>query len=371
MRTTGQLIIVALLVALGYFGWENRESIPFLSDKAETAGVKKRTARAVPVIATKVQMLDLKQTVTAVGTLQANRSVDITAKVTAKVEKLAFEDGQAVNAADELVSLDDTEARAEVAESVAELANSRKLYERSRKLLKSGNTPKARVDLLLSEMQVAEAKVQADRARLNDYVIRAPFSGVVGFRDISIGALVRPGELITTLDDITQLKLDFDLPEKHLAQVVQGQSFITQSVAYEDKVFEGNVSSISTRVDPVTRVVRVRGLINNDNRILKPGMFLSVSLQTGMQENAIMIPEHAVTVSAAGHFAFVVENDLAQRKALTVGQRKQGWVQVLSGIDRDAFVIIEGLQKIRDGGPVKMTVEDNMQAADKGGEATQ
>ncbi len=371
MKTFGQLIIVALLLVGGYFGWENRESIPFLSDKSENTGAKKRPARAVPVIASKVQVLDLKQTVTAVGTLQANRSVDITAKVTAKVEKLGFEDGQAVNEADVLVSLDDTEARAELAESVAELENSRKLYERSQKLLKSGNTPKARVDLLLSEMQVAEAKVQADRARLNDYIVRAPFTGVVGFRDISIGALVRPGEIITTLDDVTRLKLDFDLPERHLANIDPGQSFSTQSVAYADQLFEGKVSSISTRVDPVTRVVRVRGYIDNESRILKPGMFLSVSLQTGMQKNAIMIPEHAVTVSAAGHFAFAVENDIAVRKAITVGQRKKGWVQVLSGIDADALVIVEGLQKIRDGGPVKVTIEDNSQAIDISAEATQ
>lgn len=357
MKTIGQLIVIAILGALGYLGWENRSMLPFVTADAENAAPQKRNARAVPVIGTQIRMQDLKQIVTAVGTLQANRSIDVTAKVTAKVDKLTYKDGQQVQKGDALVYLDATEAQAGLAESLAEYSNSQKLFERSKKLLRTGNAPKARVDLLLSEMQVAQAKVQADRARLNDYIIRAPFSGVVGFRDVNVGALVRPADIITTLDDVTSLKLDFDLPEIYLANVRSGQVFRTKSVAYADKVFEGKVSSISTRVDPITRVVQIRGRLDNTLGVLKPGMFLSVALQTGMQKNALMIPEHAVTVSAAGHFVFVVENDIAMRTQITVGQREKGWVQVLSGLSNEVIVIIEGLQKVRDGGKVKLTLE--------------
>ena len=285
---------------------------------------------------------------------------------------MTYDDGQQVQQGDALVYLDATEAQAGLAESLAEYSNSKKLYERSEKLLRTGNTPKARVDLLLSEMQVAQAKVQADRARLNDYVIRAPFAGVVGFRDVNVGALVRPADIITTLDDVTSLKLDFDLPEIHLASIRSGQTFLTKSVAYADKVFEGKVSSISTRVDPVTRVIQIRGQLDNALGILKPGMFLSVSLQTGLQKGAIMIPEHAVTVSAAGHFVFAVEEETAVRKQITVGQREKGWVQVLSGLNKDAIVIVEGLQKVRDGGKVKLTLEgDDAQASTNSKQVTQ
>ncbi|WP_025899268.1 efflux RND transporter periplasmic adaptor subunit [Sneathiella glossodoripedis] len=345
MKIISQLVIISIIGAAGYWGWENRESLPFFSQEAEQSQTQKRPARSVPVIATKARLIDLKQTVTAVGTLQANKSIDVTAKVTAKIKELSFEDGQQVKQGAALVRLDDTEARAELAESQAELDNSRKLYERALKLLKSGNTPKARVDLLLSEMQVAEAKVQADRARLDDYIIRAPFAGVVGFRDVSVGALVRPTDVITTLDDITTLKLDFDLPEKNLAEVTVGQMFQASSVAFKDAIFQGTVSSISTRVDPVTRVVRVRGLIENDKRLLKPGMFLSVSLQTGMQRNAVMIPEHAITVSAAGHFAFTVENDLAVRKPVTVGQRQKGGCKSSVGSSQMQSSLSKGCRK--------------------------
>ena len=333
MKTIGQLIAILILGALGYFGWENREMLPFFGSDVESNSPQKRTARAVPVIGMQILLKDLKQIVTAVGTLQANRSIDVTVKVTAKVEKLTYDDGQQVQQGDALVYLDATEAQAGLAESQAEYSNSKKLYERSEKLLRTGNTPKARVDLLLSEMQVAQAKVQADRARLNDYVIRAPFAGVVGFRDVNVGALVRPADIITTLDDVTSLKLNFDLPEIHLASIRSGQTFLTKSVAYADKVFEGKVSSISTRVDPVTRVIQIRGQLDNALGILKPGMFLSVSLQTGLQKGAIM---------------------------------------VLSGLNKDAIVIVEGLQKVRDGGKVKLTLEgDDAQASTNSKQVTQ
>ncbi len=377
MKTISQIVLLALFLGGGYAGWQYRESLPvigsFFEQPANQAnGKKRRGSRSTGVIVGELRQQDLPRIVTAVGTLQALQSVDVTAKVTAKVQEILFEEGAFVQKGTPLLQLDATEPKAQLAESQAELVNSRKLHERARKLLRSGNTPKAQVDLLLSEMQIAEAKVAAGKARLNDYTIRAPFTGTLGFRDVSSGALVRPGDIVTTLDDTSRLKLDFDLPESYLANIRAGQSFATRSVAYPERLFEGNVRTISTRIDPVTRAVQIRGEIPNEDNLLKPGMFLSVQLQIGLVRDALLVPEQAIIVSAAGHFVFVVEEGKAYRKQISVGERIRGWAQVVSGLKTGAVVVTEGLQKVRDGRAVKIVERQKADtAADAGKVPTQ
>jgi membrane fusion protein, multidrug efflux system len=363
MKLHSQIIILAILGAIGYGGWTYRDNIPFLGQQEETENARRSGGRPVPVIAAKAIRRDLPNSVAAVGTLEANQSVNLTTRVTAKIKKLSFLDGATVTAGTELVRLDDTEPRAELAESQAELDNSRKLYQRALKLYKSGNVPKARVDLLLSELQVVQARISADRARLADYVINAPFTGILGFREMSAGALVRPGDLITTLDDVQTLKLDFGLPEALLANIKVGQPFTTTSVAFTDQVFEGRVVTIAARVDPVTRIVKVRGEVPNSEKLLKPGMFLSVSLQTGMQKAALLIPEQAVFVSPAGSFVFAVQDEKAKRQQVKLGARRKGWVQVISGLEEGTVVVTEGVQKVRDGQKLKVTLEETVFSA--------
>lgn len=373
MKIISQTLLLVLLLTGGYFGWQYKDHLPFLgaSEEKAASGKRRRGGRAPLVITASVQLQDLRQTVTAVGTLQAKDSIDVTAKVTAKILKIHFSEGAVAQKGETLVTLDSTEPRAQLAESRAELINSRKLYERTLKLYKSGNSPKARVDLLLSEMQIAEAKVAAGNARLNDFVIKAPFSGRLGFKDASVGALVRPGDRITTLDNIAQLQLDFDLPESHLANVKNDQSFQAVSVAYPEKQFNGAVQTISTRIDPVTRSVRIRGLLQNPDDLLKPGMFLSVQLQTGFVKNAIMVPEEAIVISAAGHFVYVVEGDVSFRREVKIGERTRGWAQITEGVTKDDIVVTEGLQKVRDGQKIKQKSDTSPTAKNRTKEQAQ
>lgn len=361
MKITTQFALLAGIVAVGFLGWTYKEQIPFIGGETVDQGTSKQGgARAVAVVASPVVKSDLVSIVTAVGTLEANQSVELTTKVAGVIEEMAFEEGAIAKSGEMLVKLDDTEARAAVAESRAELDNNRKLYERTLKLYKSGNAPKARVDLELSEMKVAEAKVSADRARLADYVIGAPFDGVLGFREVSVGSLVRPGDLITTVDDVRTLKLDFGLPEAYLASIKPGQTFFAKSVAYDGRAFKGQVATIGSRVDPVTRIVRVRGEIQNEDGALRPGMYLSVSLETGVDVGSLLVPEHAVLVSPKGSSVFVVSEDKARQVDVVLGQRRKGWVQIVSGVDEGDVVVIEGLQKIRDGSQLKPTLEERL-----------
>jgi len=359
MKIIAQFALLAAIGAAGFLGWTYKDQLPYFgNDVVAQDGGRKGGGRATAVITSPVVKSDLVSIVTAVGTLEANQSVELTTKVAGVIEDITFEEGTLTQKGDLLVKLDDTETRAALAESLAELENNRKLYERTLKLYQSRNAPKARVDLEFSEMKVAEAKVSADRARLADYVIKAPFDGVLGFREVSVGSLVRPGDLITTVDDVQTLKLDFGLPEAYLASIKPGQAFFAKSVAYEGRAFKGQVTTIASRVDPVTRIVRVRGRIPNKDGALRPGMYLSVSLQTGVDVGGLLVPEHAVLVSPKGSSVFLVEDNVVRQIDVTLGQRRKGWVQVTNGVSEGDIVVIEGLQKIRDGSKVKPTLEE-------------
>ncbi len=362
MNKTVQIVVIAVFVVVGYGVWHYKGSIPFLGNENVASASKPRERPPQGVVAAGIEVKSLPRVITAVGTARANESVDITSKVTAKIQSVNFTEGQSVKAGSLLIQLDDTELRANLAESEAERDNSQKLYDRALKLYATKNTPKAQVDLLLSELQAGEAKILADKARINDHKIRAPFSGKLGLREVSVGSLIRPGDMITTLDDTSVIKIDFDLPESFLAEVSPNQAFSAYSVAYPDLVFEGTVETIATRIDPVTRAVRIRGIVPNEEGLLKPGMFLRINLQVTVDENVSMIPEEALVTTATGHYVFSIEGDTANRTPVEIGRRTKGLVEIVKGLNEDDIVVIEGLQKIRSGADVAVTMAPSAMA---------
>lgn len=207
---------------------------------------------------------------------------------------------------------------------------------------------------LEARMLTSKAAVDAAQARVNDTVIRAPFSGRMGLRAVSVGSLVTPGQVIATLDDISVIKLDFTVPESYLATVKEGQQVQASSTAYLNQVFRGRVASIATRVDPVSRSVLVRALIDNQSNQLKPGMFMSVHL-TRAQGDALLIPEQALLPESDRQYVYVVNNDVASKTVVTIGRRKPGHVEVRSGLKVGDVVVIEGGEKLTDGAAVKVT----------------
>lgn len=355
MGKTAQLIIVLVIAVLGYGAWQYQDRLPFLGASTDAPAAKTRPQRPQSVIVSAVVNRPLPRNITAVGTARANESVVITSKVTGKINRLNFSEGQKVDAGKLLVQLDDTELRANLNESEATRDNAQKLYDRALKLYETRNVAKAQVDLLYSELLAAEAAVAADQARINDYRIVAPFSGILGFREVSVGSLVQPGVTITTLDDMDTIKVDFDLPENRVADVRPGQNFKAQSVAYPDRVFDGTVQTVSTRVSDVTRSIRVRGAVPNEDALLKPGMFLSVELQVSVDENALMVPEEAVVLTISGPLVYAVRDGKAMRTPIKLGRRINGFAEIIDGLDEGDQVIVEGLQKVKDGAPVDVS----------------
>jgi len=296
----------------------------------------------------------LSQKLEALGNARANESVDISSKISNVVAAVMFRDGERVKRGQVLVQLDDAQARADVAAAEAALAESDRLYNRSRELMNTEALSKAQFDQLEATLKANRAKLGAANARLADTVIRAPFPGRVGLRRVSVGTLISPGDVITTLDDTSVIKLDFSVPENFLSTLREGLAVRATAPAFPGRAFTGTVASIDSRVDMSTRSVTVRALLSNEDGALRPGMFLNVMLANDERE-ALMIPEQALTPEAERQYVFVVSDGKAARREVRIGGRSPGNVEVLAGLKAGDYVIVEGTQKVRDGVPVRTT----------------
>jgi membrane fusion protein (multidrug efflux system) len=311
-----------------------------------------RSSQPASVTLAAVRSERVSQKLEALGNARANESVDISTKSSNVVTAVTFRDGERVKRGQVLVQLDNAQARADVAEAQAALTESESQYNRSRELLNTQALSKSSFDQLVATLAANRARLAAAQARLEDTVIRAPFSGRVGLRRVSVGTLISPGDVITTLDDTSVIKLDFSVPENFLAGLREGLSIRATAPAFPGRSFAGSVSSIDSRVDMNTRSVTVRALLANEDGALKPGMFLNVSLANDERE-ALVIPEEALTPEAERQYVFVVSEGKVSRREVRIGGRRPGSVEVLAGVSAGERVIVEGTQKVRDGASVQ------------------
>jgi len=305
------------------------------------------------VLTASVREVPFASTVEALGTVKANEAVDITAKVSSRITAIHFLEGQTVRKGDVLIELDTDEARADVAIAEATLAESRSVVNRSRELAATKALSEQQMEQLETTLRSNEARLAAARARLAELIIRAPFNGRTGLRNSSVGSLVGPNTIITTLDDISVMKLDFSVPETVLSTLQSGLEIEATSVAYAGQSFRGRVLSVDSRIDPVSRSVIVRAQIPNRDGKLKPGMFMSVRLaqDAGI---SLMLPEQALVPERDKQFVFAVRDGKAVKTLIAVGRRRPGEVEVLHGLTVGDTVITEGTQKVRDGMPVRI-----------------
>jgi membrane fusion protein (multidrug efflux system) len=339
------LILLTLLIALiVYIQWPSN------------TGKKQRHQRVVAVKTADITMAEFRDTVEAVGTTRANEQVLITSKYSDLVEQINFRDGQNVNKGDILVKLNNQEEAAKVKELEANLAESVAQLNRFQDLLAKKATSKSLVDQQEAKTKAISAQLLSARIKLNDLTIKAPFTGVLGFREISLGALIDKGDIITSLDDLSVIKVDFSIPERFLTTVSIGQSIVATNTAYNNKVFSGKITSIDSRVDSQTRTLKVRAQIPNIEHELRAGMLLNLNIIRNV-EQILQVPESAVIPIEDKHFVFVVKEGVASRKQLSIGRRQAGVVEVTGGIDVGTHVVVEGALKLRDGSQV--TVLEN------------
>ncbi|MEO7935227.1 MAG: efflux RND transporter periplasmic adaptor subunit [Dokdonella sp.] len=308
---------------------------------------------AIPVTTTVVAPGDWIDTIEAVGTTKARESVTLTAKITETVRKVNFTDGQRVDAGDVLVELTSGQQVAALAETQATYKDATRLMQRNDDLVRQGTVSKQVADTARATHDSAQARVALLRAQLSDRVVTAPFSGVLGLRQISLGALVTPGTVITTLDDIDTIKLDFSLAERYFAKLSKGLELTATTVAYPGRKFTGHVISLDSRVDPVTRSVLVRAELPNPDHDLRAGMLMTVNvLQPSRQ--VLAIPEIAIEQVGIGSFVYRVGADnKVERISVELGDRQDGKVEITKGLEAGARIVVDGTVKLRDGSLIK------------------
>ncbi len=352
-RSLATPVSIAVAVVCAAWAIYATQHKPSAGQGGPSAGAGRNNAPASVTLAA-VRSERVSQKLEALGNARANESVDISTKISNIVTAVTFRDGERVKRGQVLVQLDNAQARADVAAAQAAVTESESIYNRSRGLLSTQALSKSSFDQLEATLKANRARLGAATARLEDTVIRAPFSGRVGLRRVSVGTLISPGDVITTLDDTSVIKLDFSVPENFLASLREGLSIRASAPAFPGRSFAGKVSSIDSRVDMATRSVIVRALLANEDGALKPGMFLNVSLANDERE-ALVIPEEALSPEAERQYVYVVADGKVSRREVRIGGRRPGSVEIAAGLTAGERVVIEGTQKVRDGATVTST----------------
>ena len=309
-------------------------------------------ATAIPVVTRPARMEPMGLEIEAVGTTQANESVEVTSKASNTVTAIRFQEGEEVARGSVLVEMDASQMRANLAEAQALLARSKSQYDRSRNLLDSQVLSVSDLEQVEASLKADEARVAAAQARLDDTVIRASFGGRTGFRHVSVGSFVSPGTVITTLDDTSVIKLDFTVPETYLFVLRRGLPVTARATGLPDRTFTGTVTNMDSRVDPVTRSVLVRAELPNVDGVLRQGMFMTVALQ-GEVVPTLLVPEEAIVPERGHTYVFVVRNNVVERREVRIGKRRPGSVEIVSGVAEQERVVVDGTQNVRDGSVVQ------------------
>lgn len=328
--------------------------------------------KSVEVIVQAASTKSLTTTIEALGTLRANESISLTSNETKKVTRINFEDGQRVEKGQVLVEMTSREESALLEEARFNADEAKKQLDRVQELTKRGAASQSLLDQRVREFEAARARYNATESRLKDLVLLAPFSGVVGLREVSVGALVSPGDQITTLNDDSKMKLDFTVPAIYLRSLSVGLPIVAKSGDLGNKVFQGEVFSIDNQIDEVTRSIKVRALLDNKDHELKQGMLMLVDLKAASRD-ALVISESALVPLGSNNFVFVLKGVdgafTVDRRQITIGERLTGSVEVVSGISAGDKLVTHGLQKIRPGQNVKVMAEEKS-AAEQTGETT-
>ena len=315
---------------------------------------KGRGAGGPPAVVTTVLLAPApwRDSIEALGTAVARESLAITAKVSETVAQVRFDSGQSVTAGQVLVTLSDGAEVAGLNEAAAGYREAQTLFERQQSLAKRQLIAASQLDMQRAARDAAKGRLDQLRAQVSDRVISAPFNGVLGLRQVSPGSLVTPGTVITTLDDVSTIKLDFTVPERQLSALTVGQAIVGSSDAFPGEEFPGTITSVGSRVDPGTRSLAARAEFDNASRKIRAGMLLRVRLQQPSR-NVLQVPELALQQVGQQSFLFRVgAEDKVDQVPVRIGSRRPGWVEILDGVKAGDRIVVEGVVKLKPGAKV-------------------
>ena len=327
----------------------------FVGCKKEVGGPQKMSAPQV--IVAEVASKRVVESLSRVADVQANEMIEIQTEADGFVREILFEEGQRVERGQVLVRLDETKFATALAQSEANFQLSKANFDRSKQLFEEKLISQQEFDQAAATYQANQANLEYARRLLEDARIVAPFDGIMSARNVSPGQFITKNTIVSWLIDLDPAKVEFQLPERYLGQVRTNQQINMTVAAYPDRTFTGRVFFVSPYVDPTNRTALIKASIPNSDYALKPGMFASLDLTLTVRENSLAIPESAITQILPNGEATVFTVDssnVAQSKTIKTGVRLVGEIEVLEGLSAGDKVIIEGLQKVVPGAPVRI-----------------
>lgn len=316
---------------------------------------------------------DMPRSLETIGTMMAARQVTVAPELEGRVEKINFDSGYDVKEGDVLVQLDDSTQRADLATYQAQAKLASLNLARARELAAKQFSSKQSVDELQSQLDQARAGIAKSQAVIDHMVVKAPFSGTIGIRQVNLGQYLAPGAAIATLTDLDHLYVDFTLPEQDRAELSIDQPVEFRVDAFPDRVFQGEISAIDPQVDPNMRAVKVRATVANTDHKLQPGMYARLRVILPAQPNVVTIPEPAVDYTVYGESVFRLtpvadKKDpngkpvyKAEQTFVTLGSRFDGKVAVLKGVAHGDLVVVGGQLKLHNGAEVILSDQKSLQ----------
>ncbi|HSN72188.1 MAG TPA: efflux RND transporter periplasmic adaptor subunit [Steroidobacteraceae bacterium] len=343
------VVAVAALILYAFIG----------TDEDGSAGSEDSQRPPPTVEAARAEARQVEAEIAVTGSLTSPESVLVTAERPGRVEEVLFEEGEPVAAGDVLIELERSREEAAVEEAEARVAEAQRQLDRQIELERSEFASEARTDEARTALAAARAALRVARENLDAMRIDAPFAGVPGRRLVSPGALIEPGTGITRLVVTDPLDLLFEVPGSQIAGLERGNAVRATSSAYPDRVFSGTVTFIGPEVDPATRTLPVEARVDNSEGLLKPGMFVTGAVISGMRD-AVTIPEQALITRGPAEYVYVLDaEDRANRVPVTSGVRREGWIEIERGLETGDRVIVSGLQKVRDGQQTRVAREES------------
>ncbi|WP_110668491.1 efflux RND transporter periplasmic adaptor subunit [Salinicola halophilus] len=325
-------------------------------------GIGAARAEAAPtaVMTATVQTQTWRESLEALGTLRADESVTLSATVTGRVEALNFDDGESVDAGQWLVQLEDDQARASLRAAEALREQRQNAVNRAQQLQDRNLGVRATLEDSTALVGQSEAEIDEISARIDDHRIRAPFAGTVGLRELSQGALVTPGTELVTLDKLDVMKLDFTVPATLLSAIRPGLALDATTPSYPGRIFEADVATIGTRIDAVSRSLTVRARLDNAERLLRPGMLMIVTLSQPPRQ-VLSVPEGALVPDGERQTVWLLDAQdppRVSRREITIGERRDGKVEVLEGLAEGDRIVTHGTLKVRADDAVESIAEN-------------
>jgi membrane fusion protein (multidrug efflux system) len=307
----------------------------------------------------------LTRRIKTVGTLKATDSAVMKSEVSGVMSQIILTDGAPVKKGDVLMQIDDTMQMAQYNARISEYKAAKAEYERHKELFKLKIVPEQNLEQALTKMEVARSQMTIEEVRVSQFKIKAPFDGIVGLRDVSVGTYVQPAQELITVVNLNPIKVDFKVSEAHFKNLALAQHAIVNVDGFEDVDFVASIDAIDPKIDPTGHSIHIRASIENIDAQLRPGMFANVELTLGEQSDALMIPEAAIDRSGTDEFVYVLRDirgeKVAIRTVITTGLRENGMVEVLDGLTPGNEIVTAGHIKIRDGYQVRVT--NNVQAS--------